>query len=88
MSMMKNMLGVFEQAASGLLVPRREIVRIKHKDSKGNITDVEKKYIESLYDDVVKHYESKTGKSFTTSRKTLTRFRDMCKRAADAIVKR
>ena len=74
--------GVYERDARGLLVPTRKILAPTPPKP---ITDIRKSTMESLYDDVVKHYEAKTGHSLTTSKRTLSKFRDMCDRAGNAL---
>ena len=58
---------------------------ISRKD--GKVTDIPRSVSEFGYDEAVKHYEEKTGKSMTLTPGRRRKMRDMVSKAADMAVK-
>ena len=83
--------GIYERMPDGTLVPTKKILtndppRPAHVAADGKITNVTKSAFDWLNDEVIKHYETKTGHSLTTHKMTIQKYKDMCNRAADSVM--
>jgi len=85
--------GIYERMKDGMLVLSKKVFtsdppRPINMSADGVVTNVTESDVVYLRDVALEHYELKGGRSLTAGKHFLNKFRELCYRAADAVMEK